>query len=129
MFDKNPGFTFGVIAAFSIGHRSQYRTLFRYKRGPSEASHLSISPSNGLVLPDMEKWRQSPCGQSRLKLIIIGIAIKIAAAFVFIRLIAGMLLEIKAWDPATYLAALIIIALIALMAVWLPAHARHGSIV
>jgi ABC-type antimicrobial peptide transport system permease subunit len=57
-----------------------------------------------------------------MKLAILGVAVGLAAAFALTRLMASLLFGVRAWDPAAFLLAPIILAVVALIAVWLPAH-------
>jgi ABC-type antimicrobial peptide transport system permease subunit len=50
-----------------------------------------------------------------------GVVCGLAAAFGLTRSIAGFLFEVKAWDPLVFLAVPLILACVALAAVWLPA--------
>jgi putative ABC transport system permease protein len=52
---------------------------------------------------------------------IIGLALGIAAAFGFTRLITSFLFGVKSWDPAVFLSASLILTAVTLVAVWLPA--------
>jgi putative ABC transport system permease protein len=52
---------------------------------------------------------------------IIGVALGIAAAFGFTRLIASFLFGVKFWDPAVFFSASLILTAVTLLAVWLPA--------
>jgi putative ABC transport system permease protein len=56
-----------------------------------------------------------------MRLAIAGVALGIAAAFGLTRLIASVLFGVKSWDPAAFLASPLILAAVALLAVWLPA--------
>ncbi len=55
-------------------------------------------------------------------LAIAGLAAGIAAAFAVTRLVSGMLIHVGASDPATFLAAALFLAFVALAATWLPAR-------
>jgi predicted permease len=57
-----------------------------------------------------------------MKLAIVGVAVGLAAAFALTRLMASLLFGVRAWDPAAFLLAPIVLAAVALIAVWLPAH-------
>jgi putative ABC transport system permease protein len=52
---------------------------------------------------------------------IIGVALGIAAAFGFTRLIASFLFGVKFWDPAVFFSASLILTAVTLLAVWPPA--------
>ncbi len=56
-----------------------------------------------------------------MRLAIIGVAVGIAAAFGLTRLIASFLFGVKPWDPAVFVTVPVILAAVALLAVWLPA--------
>ena len=56
-----------------------------------------------------------------LRLALIGVAIGLASAFGLARLVASLLFGVKAWDPLVFASVPIVLALIALVAVWLPA--------
>jgi putative ABC transport system permease protein len=56
-----------------------------------------------------------------MQLTLIGEVVGIAAALGLTRLIASFLFRVKPWDPAVYVAAPLILAAVALLAVWLPA--------
>jgi ABC-type antimicrobial peptide transport system permease subunit len=57
-----------------------------------------------------------------MRLALIGVAIGIAGAFGLTRLIATLLYGVKTWDPATFATVPLILAAVALFAVWLPAR-------
>jgi ABC-type antimicrobial peptide transport system permease subunit len=50
------------------------------------------------------------------------VAIGIIAAFGLMRLIATLLYGVKTWDPVTFTAVPLLLAAVALFAVWLPAR-------
>jgi ABC-type antimicrobial peptide transport system permease subunit len=56
-----------------------------------------------------------------MKLAIAGVVLGIAAAFGLTRLIASFLFSVGPWDPVAFLSAPLILAVVALIAVWLPA--------
>lgn len=56
-----------------------------------------------------------------MRLTLIGVALGIAAAFGLARLMANLLFGVKASDPAVFISAPLILAAVALIAVWLPA--------
>jgi predicted permease len=56
-----------------------------------------------------------------MRLVLTGIAIGVAAAFGFARLIASFLFGVKAWDPVVFVTVPILLSAIALAAIWLPA--------
>ncbi|MGH9619111.1 MAG: ABC transporter permease, partial [Bryobacteraceae bacterium] len=57
-----------------------------------------------------------------MRVAIIGVLIGTGASFGLTRLIASMLFGVKAWDPTIFVCVPILLALIALLAVWLPAR-------
>jgi putative ABC transport system permease protein len=56
-----------------------------------------------------------------MRLAIVGVIVGIAAAFGLTRLIASFLFGVKSWDPVVFVAVPVILAAVALLAVWLPA--------
>ena len=56
-----------------------------------------------------------------MRLALMGVAVGLAAAFGFTRLIASFLFGVKSWDPAVFVTATVILSAVALLAVWLPA--------
>jgi predicted permease len=56
-----------------------------------------------------------------MRLALAGVVVGIAAAFGLTRLIASFLFGIKPWDPAVFVAVPLVLAAVALLAVWLPA--------
>ena len=56
-----------------------------------------------------------------MRLAIVGVVIGIAASFALTRFIASFLFGVKSWDPMVFVAVPIILASVALFAVWLPA--------
>src|SRR6202012_897203 len=56
-----------------------------------------------------------------MRLALIGVALGIGAAFGLTRLIASFLFGVKSWDPLVFVTVPVILAAVALMAVWLPA--------
>jgi putative ABC transport system permease protein len=61
-----------------------------------------------------------------MRLSIIGIALGLAAAYALTRVMATMLIGVKATDPATFIAMATLFFLIATMASWLPARRAAG---
>jgi predicted permease len=57
---------------------------------------------------------------SGMRLAIAGIALGLAAAFGLTRLMSSFLFEVHPWDPIAFLSAPILLALVTLIAVWLP---------
>jgi len=60
-----------------------------------------------------------------MRLALVGVAVGIAAAFGLTRLIASFLFGVKPWDPGVFISVPLILAAVALLAVWLPA--AHAS--
>jgi ABC-type antimicrobial peptide transport system permease subunit len=56
-----------------------------------------------------------------MRLALAGVVIGAGTAFGLTRLIAGLLFGVKAWDPAAFFSAPLILCAVALLAVWLPA--------
>src|SRR5262245_40456964 len=56
-----------------------------------------------------------------VRLAVIGVAIGLASAFGLARLVASLLFGVKAWDPAVFVSVPIVLAVVALIAVWVPA--------
>jgi predicted permease len=56
-----------------------------------------------------------------VRLAAIGVVIGLGSAFGLARLVASLLFGVKAWDPAVFVSVPIVLALVALAAVWLPA--------
>jgi predicted permease len=57
-----------------------------------------------------------------MKLIFVGTVLGVIAAFGLTRLMASLLFDVKTWDPAAFVLAPVILAAVALLAVWLPAR-------
>jgi predicted permease len=57
-----------------------------------------------------------------MRLAIVGAVVGIVAAFALTRLLAGMLFGVSPHDPLTYAAVALVLALVAALACWLPAH-------
>jgi ABC-type antimicrobial peptide transport system permease subunit len=55
-------------------------------------------------------------------LTLIGLAIGLAAAFGLTRVMAGLLFGVSATDPATFAVITLLLALVALLACWIPAR-------
>jgi len=62
-----------------------------------------------------------PPFESTIQLRFVGVVLGIVAALGLTRLIAGFLSNVSPWDPVAFLAAPLILAVVALIAVWLPA--------
>jgi ABC-type antimicrobial peptide transport system permease subunit len=56
-----------------------------------------------------------------MRLAIIGVVVGIGAAFGLTRFLATFLFGVKAWDPIVFVAVPLVLAAVALLAVWLPA--------
>jgi ABC-type antimicrobial peptide transport system permease subunit len=56
-----------------------------------------------------------------MRLALVGIVVGLGAAFGLTRLIASFLYGVKAWDPVAFVAVPVILAAVALFAVWMPA--------
>jgi len=56
-----------------------------------------------------------------MRLALIGVVLGIGAAFGLTRLIASFLFGVKSWDPVVFVTVPVILAAVALLAVWLPA--------
>ncbi len=57
-----------------------------------------------------------------MRLALVGVVIGLGASFALTRLIAKMLFGVKSWDPTVFVIVPVILAIVALMAVWMPAH-------
>jgi predicted permease len=57
-----------------------------------------------------------------MRLALVGMVVGIAAAFGLTRLIASFLFGVKSWDPLVFVSVPIVLAAVALLAVWLPAN-------
>jgi ABC-type antimicrobial peptide transport system permease subunit len=56
-----------------------------------------------------------------MRLTIVGVVVGVAAAFGLTRLISSFLFGVKPWDPIVFVTVPVILAAVALVAVWLPA--------
>ena len=56
-----------------------------------------------------------------MRLTLVGVVVGVGAAFALTRLIATFLFGVKAWDPEVFISVPLILAAVALAAVWLPA--------
>jgi putative ABC transport system permease protein len=56
-----------------------------------------------------------------LRLALVGVVVGLASAFGLARLVASLLFGVKTWDPLVFVSVPILLALVALMAVWFPA--------
>jgi len=57
-----------------------------------------------------------------MALVSVGVVIGVAAAWALTRLMATMLFEVRATDPATFALIALLLALVALAACWIPAR-------
>ena len=51
-----------------------------------------------------------------------GLVVGMSASFWLTRFLASLLFEVKAWDPLTFLVTPLVLAAVALCAVWIPAQ-------
>jgi putative ABC transport system permease protein len=56
-----------------------------------------------------------------MRLTLVGVMVGVGAAFGLTRLIASFLFGVKSWDPAVFVSVPVILAAVALLAVWVPA--------
>jgi len=56
-----------------------------------------------------------------MRLALVGVVLGIGAAFGLTRFLASFLFGVKSWDPLVFVSAPLILAAVALLAVWLPA--------
>jgi ABC-type antimicrobial peptide transport system permease subunit len=56
-----------------------------------------------------------------LRLALVGVVVGLASAFGLARLVASLLFGVKTWDPLVFVSVPILLALVALVAVWFPA--------
>ena len=57
-----------------------------------------------------------------MTIVAISVAVGLVGAFAATRLLSSLLFGVSGWDPLTFIAIVILIGLIALLAAWLPAH-------
>lgn len=57
-----------------------------------------------------------------MRLVLVGIAIGVAAAFCLTRLLSAFLFGVKSLDPVTFIAVPVVLSAVALLAVWMPAR-------
>jgi putative ABC transport system permease protein len=55
-----------------------------------------------------------------MRLVLIGVAVGIFAAVVLSRFLASFLFGVQKWDPVVFVAIPVLLALVALLALWLP---------
>src|SRR5688572_499313 len=60
--------------------------------------------------------------QKGMKLTLLGVAIGLAASFALTRLMTSLLFGVKAVDPLTFAAVPLLLAVVALLACWIPAR-------
>jgi putative ABC transport system permease protein len=60
--------------------------------------------------------------QKGMKLTLLGVAIGLAASFALTRLMTSLLFGVKAVDPLTFAAVPVLLAVVALLACWIPAR-------
>jgi putative ABC transport system permease protein len=56
-----------------------------------------------------------------MRLALVGVGLGVCVAFALTRLIASFLFGVKPWDPAVFAAVPFVLAMVALISVWLPA--------
>ena len=56
-----------------------------------------------------------------LRLTMIGTVIGVLASFALTRVVAQLLFNVRAWDPETFIAVTALVAIVAALAVWVPA--------
>jgi hypothetical protein len=61
-----------------------------------------------------------------MTLALIGAAIGVTGSWGLKRVMSSFLFGVKAWDPMVFVAAPLLLSAIALLAVWVPAPARHA---
>ena len=57
-----------------------------------------------------------------MRLALVGVILGVGAAFALTHLIASLLFGVKAWDPLVFVTVPVVLAVVALVAVWMPAH-------
>jgi putative ABC transport system permease protein len=90
------------LMAYSVAQRTQEMGI-RMALGADRASIRTLVVLHGM------------------KLALVGVVLGVAAAFGLTRLMASLLFGVKTWDPAVFVAVPLILAAVALVAVWLPA--------
>src|SRR5262249_54516162 len=79
---------------------------------------IGVRMALGAQIPDVLKLIVS----QGMKLVIIGIVIGLAGAFAVTRLVSSLLFGVGATDPVTFASVSILLAVIALLACWIPAR-------
>ncbi len=103
------------------------------RRGARARSDRDLRP-DGVFSGPADAGNRHPAGARRrrievrnmvvlqgVRLAAIGVVIGLGSAFGLARLVASLLFGVKAWDPAVFVSVPIVLALVALAAVWLPA--------
>ena len=93
---------YGVLAYFVAQHRNEIGVRLA----------LGASPARILLL----------VLQKGMKLTLVGVAIGLAASFALTRLMTSLLFGVKAVDPLTFAAVPLLLAVVALLACWIPAR-------
>ncbi|MGH9837909.1 MAG: ABC transporter permease [Blastocatellia bacterium] len=95
----------GLYAVISYSVRQRTRELgIRLALGANAAAMLRLVIGQGL------------------RLALLGIAVGLMAAFALTRLLAGLLFEVSAADPLTFVVVAVLLLLVALVACWIPAR-------
>ena len=93
---------YGVLAYFVAQHRNEIGVRLA----------LGATPARILLL----------VLQKGMKLTLLGVAIGLAASFALTRLMTSLLFGVKAVDPLTFAAVPVLLAVVALLACWIPAR-------
>jgi putative ABC transport system permease protein len=93
---------YGVLAYFVAQHRNEIGVRLA----------LGATPARILLL----------VLQKGMKLTLLGVAIGLAASFALTRLMTSLLFGVKAIDPLTFAAVPVVLAVVALLACWIPAR-------
>ncbi len=93
---------YGVLAYFVAQHRNEIGV--RLALGATPARILLLVLRKGMALT------------------LLGVAIGLAAAFVLTRLMTSLLFGVKAVDPLTFAIVPVLLAIVALLACWIPAR-------
>ena len=97
---------YGVVA-FSVTRRTQEIGI-RMALGAQQSNVLRMVVGEGA------------------RLAVLGVAIGIAASFVITRLLSSLLFGVSATDPITFAVVAVLLSLVALLASYIPARARHA---